>query len=98
MTTEPSQPVDFLRQIILEDNKTGKFGGRVAAVEPFESPTIEAAMHGFIEAEGIKIGDIIHAVRVAVTGTAVGLGMFDTLAIVGRSGCLARMSLALGRI
>jgi glutaminyl-tRNA synthetase len=29
MTTEPSQPVDFIRQIILEDNKTGKFGGRV---------------------------------------------------------------------
>ena len=29
MTTEPSQPLDFIRQIVTEDSQTGKFGGRV---------------------------------------------------------------------
>ena len=31
----------------------------------------------FVETEGIKIGQIIHAVRVAITGQAVGPGLFD---------------------
>jgi glutamyl-tRNA synthetase len=74
-----------------------KFSERLAAVEPFDPATIEAAMHGFIEAEGIKIGDIIHAVRVAVTGTAVGLGLFDTLAIVGQQHAVARLENAVER-
>ena len=29
--------------------------------------------------QGIKPGDIVHAVRVAVTGKAVGFGLFETL-------------------
>ena len=45
--------------------------------------------------KGIKIGDIVHAVRVAVTGKAVGFGLFDTLAILGRERCLARIDRAL---
>ena len=52
-------------------------------------------MHEWVSAEGIKIGDIVHAVRVAVTGKAVGFGLFDTLAILGRERCLARIDRAI---
>ena len=45
----------------------------------------------FLEDEGLKIGDIIHALRVAVTGKSVGLGMFDALEILGRDETLARI-------
>jgi glutamyl-tRNA synthetase len=48
-----------------------------------------------VAANGVKIGDIVHAVRVAVTGKAVGFGLFDTLAILGRQRCLARINRAL---
>ena len=41
-------------------------------------------MQQFVSSEGIKIGQIVHAVQVAVTGKSVGLGLFDTLAILGR--------------
>ena len=41
-------------------------------------------LHDFVEREAIKIGQIIHALRVAVTGKAVGFGMFETLAILGK--------------
>ena len=61
-----------------------KFRDRLAATEPFDAPTLEKAMQDFVAAEGIKIGQIIHPVRVAVTGKSVGLGLFDTLAILGR--------------
>ena len=37
-------------------------------------------MSAFVQAEGIKIGQIIHAVRVAVTGKGVGFGLFESLA------------------
>ena len=76
----------------------GRFKDRLAEAEPFEPETLERLMHEFVEAEGIKIGRIIHAVRVAVTGKPVGLGMFDTLAILGRESCVARIDRALGRL
>ncbi len=52
-------------------------------------------MKDFCETEGIKIGDVIHALRVAVTGKAVGFGMFETLEILGRESALARIDRAL---
>ena len=42
-------------------------------------------------------GAIIHALRVAVTGKAVGPGLFDCLAILGKASVLARLERALGR-
>ena len=74
-----------------------KFRDHLAAVEPFDAKTIETSMHDFMAAEGIKIGQIIHSVRVAVTGQSVGLGLFDTLAILGRERSLQRIGRALTR-
>lgn len=71
-----------------------RFADRLAQVEPFEPALLERTMHDFVMAEGIKLGDIIHAVRVAITGSSVGLGMFDALAILGRQSCLARIARA----
>lgn len=70
----------------------------LAAAEPFDAPTLEALLHEFLSREGIKVGQIIHALRIAVTGKPVGIGMFDTLAILGRTACLARIDQALGRV
>ncbi len=75
-----------------------KYRDRLAAAEPFDAATLEQQMHEFIEAEGIKVGQIIHALRVAVTGKAVGLGMFDTLAILGQETCLRRIDRTLGLV
>ena len=72
-----------------------KFRDRLAAADPFGVETLDKLMHEFVEAEGIKIGQIIHAVRVAVTGKAIGPGLFDCLAILGKEACLARIQRAL---
>ena len=68
-----------------------KFRDLLASAESFDAPTLEKLMHDFVEKRQIKIGQIIHAVRVAVTGKSTGLGMFDTLAILGKNACLARI-------
>ena len=74
------------------------FRAELAAIDTFDAPSTEAALRTFIEAQSIKMGDIIHALRVAVTGKPVGLGMFDTLDILGRESCLARIDLACQRV
>jgi glutamyl-tRNA synthetase len=68
-----------------------RFKERLATVEPFEVEPLEKALQQFIADEGIKIGDVIHALRVAVTCKAVGPGLYDCLAILGRQTCLQRI-------
>jgi glutamyl-tRNA synthetase len=71
-----------------------KFRADLAAVEPFTAERLEQLLHTFVEAQGVKPADIVHAIRVAVTGKAVGFGLFDTLAILGRERSLTRIDRA----
>ena len=64
-------------------------------VEPFTPPGIEEALKQVVAAAGVKVGDLVHAVRVAVTGKTVGPGLYDCLAILGRERSLARLARAL---
>ena len=75
-----------------------RFRDRLSAVESFDAAALDAELHAFVDTEGITIGQIIHAVRVAVTGKAVGFGLFDGLAILGREACLRRIDRALERV
>jgi glutamyl-tRNA synthetase len=75
-----------------------KFRARLTVIEPFDAPTLDQQMQDFVKTEGIAIGQIIHALRVAVTGKAIGFGLFESLAILGRERCLARFDLSLKRI
>jgi glutamyl-tRNA synthetase len=72
-----------------------KYRDSLTTAKSFDASALEKLTHDFVAANGIKIGDIVHAIRVAVTGKAVGFGLFDTLAILGRSRCLARINRAL---
>ncbi len=71
---------------------------RLVAVEPFEVEPLEKALQQFVADEGIKVGDIIHALRVAVTGKAVGPGLYDCLALLGRETSLARIQRTLDEL
>ncbi|MEM0926489.1 MAG: glutamate--tRNA ligase [Planctomycetota bacterium] len=74
------------------------FRSVVLQSDSFDAESAEKLLKGFCESEGIKIGQIIHAVRVAVTGTAVGFGMFDTLAILGQQTVADRIEIALQKV
>jgi glutamyl-tRNA synthetase len=64
-------------------------------LDSFDAAHCEATIREFVESEGIKIGEIIHALRVAVTGKATGVGMFETLEILGRESALHRIERAI---
>lgn len=68
-----------------------RFADRVANIEPFAAGAIEAELKQFCEEQDIQIGQIIHALRVATTGQAVGFGMFETLEVLGREQTEARI-------
>ena len=76
----------------------GKFRELLASEDNFEPDSLDRLVHRFVEDEGIKIGQIVHAVRVAITGKGVGFGLFETLSIVGKEGCLGRIGRALREI
>jgi len=67
----------------------------LAAVEPYDVPTLEAAVHGYSERSGRKMGEVVNPLRVATTGQAVGPGLYDCLAILGRATCRTRIAAAL---
>src|SRR3990172_3732435 len=61
----------------------------LATTDPFTAESLEATMRQFVEVEGIAICEVVHAVRVAVTGKSTGPGLYDTLVLLGRDRCLA---------
>jgi nondiscriminating glutamyl-tRNA synthetase len=63
--------------------------------EPFDAATTDKAIHDFVAAKGVKMNAIQLPLRVAVTGTNVGFGLFDTLAILGKDRVLQRIAAAL---
>jgi glutamyl-tRNA synthetase len=68
---------------------------RLAKIEPFDAPSVESAVNEYCESAGIRLRDIIHAIRVATTGRTSGFGMFETLAILGRDQVSARIESAI---
>lgn len=74
-----------------------EFKGRLEAVEEdhFNAAILEELLHFFLEEKEIKPAQIIHALRVATTGKGVGLGMFETMEILGKRRTLARIERAI---
>jgi glutamyl-tRNA synthetase len=56
-----------------------------AAVASFDPASLEVALRGVADERGMKAATLIHACRVAVTGKTVSPGLFDVVALVGRS-------------
>ena len=67
----------------------------VADAEPFDAATLKSRVEAFIQAKGVKPIPVTQTLRVAVTGKEVGFGVYETLAILGRQRCLARIDRAL---
>jgi glutamyl-tRNA synthetase len=62
------------------------------AVEPFESERIEAALRELAERLGLKPRDAFQPIRLAVTGSSVSPGLFESLELLGKEESLARIA------
>ena len=59
---------------------------------------VEAALAPLPERLGVKPGKVYQPIRVAITGTTVSPGIFESLAVLGREESLARIDAAVARL
>jgi len=60
-------------------------------VEPFEAERIESALRGLAERLGLKPREAFQPIRLAVTGSSVSPGLFESLELLGKDESLARI-------
>jgi glutamyl-tRNA synthetase len=63
----------------------------LAAVEPFTPEAIEGALAPLLDRFDVKAGRLYQPLRVAITGTSVSPGIFESLAALGREETLKRV-------
>jgi len=67
-------------------------------VEPFEPAGIEAALAPLLERFDLKPGKLYQPIRVAITGTSISPGIFESLSALGRERSLERIRAAAQRL
>jgi glutamyl-tRNA synthetase len=60
-------------------------------VDPWSAGQAEQALRTFAERKGAKLGSVAQPLRVALTGRTTSPGIFDVLAVLGKSESLARL-------
>ena len=65
---------------------------RLAEVEPFEAEQIEAALRELAEHHGLKPREAFQPIRLALTGSSVSPGLFESLELLGKDESLARLA------
>ncbi len=67
-------------------------------VDDWSVDPLETAYRALAERSGIKTGQLFGAIRVAVTGRTAAPPLFDTLSVLGKERCVARLQAALGAL
>jgi len=70
----------------------------LAGLEPFEEEGIEQALRGLVERLGVKPKEVFQPIRVAIAGSTISPGIFESVAALGREETLARVDDALARL
>jgi glutamyl-tRNA synthetase len=69
----------------------------LARAEPFNVQSVEAALRSVVESRGVKPAKVFQPVRVAISGSTVSPGIFESVALLGREETLARIDRTLER-
>ncbi|HEX8854773.1 MAG TPA: glutamate--tRNA ligase [Thermoleophilaceae bacterium] len=69
----------------------------LAGTDPFDTEHVEQSLRGLVEALGVKPKDVFQPIRVAIAGTTVSPGIFESVAALGRDETLSRLDAALER-
>ena len=70
----------------------------IAATEPFEPEALESRLKPLVEELGVKPRDLYQPIRVAISGSTISPGIFESVAALGRDETLARIDQAIARV
>ncbi len=66
----------------------------LAATEPFDAEHVEAALRALAERLGLEPREAFQPIRIAVAGSKVSPGLFESIELLGRDETLARLAVA----
>src|SRR3954468_25084894 len=69
----------------------------LAGVEPFDQQHVEEALRGVVDELEVKPKDVYQPIRVAISGSTVSPGIFESVVVLGREETLSRIDSALSR-
>lgn len=75
-----------------QDGNIAVLAGRLAALSEFSVETVERAFREVVADIGIPASDLVHPVRILLTGKTVGPGLFETMALIGREKTVQRLT------
>jgi len=64
---------------------------RFSELSDFSAPALEDCVRKLAAESGLKAADLIHPIRVAITGRKVGASLFETVALVGKDMSMMRL-------
>jgi glutamyl-tRNA synthetase len=85
---------------VMKDGAAERLGAAreaLSSAESFDTEAVEAALRGVVERLGVKPKEVFQPVRVAISGTTVSPGIFESVAVLGRDETLSRIDRALER-
>lgn len=74
------------------------FSAQLDALPAFSAAEIESALKTFCESKGVKVAEMVHPIRLAVSGKSFGPSLFHMLEILGKDAVRRRIQLAAERL
>ncbi|MCH8201895.1 MAG: glutamate--tRNA ligase [Proteobacteria bacterium] len=89
----PIEPDEKAQEVLTDEARKilARLVPQLEALERWDAETLGQAIGAFAETEGLKLGSIGPAVRGALTGGTASPGIFEVLALLGRTESLARL-------
>jgi glutamyl/glutaminyl-tRNA synthetase len=63
----------------------------LVSLQDFSTKSVHDFTMLYIENKGIKLKEIIHPLRLMITGKSSGAGMFETMEVLGKDECMNRI-------
>jgi len=89
--------VEGVKKSFVPENKPRleKIRNAFAKADPFDAATLEAVLKASAAELGVKVGVLVHPVRLACTGNTSGPSLYHLLEVLGKEKVLARIDRAL---
>ncbi|HTP22465.1 MAG TPA: glutamate--tRNA ligase [Solirubrobacteraceae bacterium] len=94
----PTDDAKAFQKVIASDGGVESLKAARAALaraEPFTVENVELALREVVETQGVKPAKVFQPVRVAIAGTTVSPGIFESVVLLGKDETLARIDSAL---
>ena len=69
----------------------------LAGLDRFDEEHVERALEGVVQRRSVKAREVFQPVRVAISGTSISPGIFESVTLLGREEALRRMDAALAQ-